>query len=139
MTEQEKRRGKKSQLAAAVRDLAAEVAASTGIVIQIDSEVTLSRYRRGTPLTYGDLRQMVKGAVVWVRYQEYGEKSPRTNGAYRLDRFTEDHTWILDDGSCFGADFYMDPEAAADAPCKDDLSGQGEIQLFQVVQKKGSA
>lgn len=123
-----------------------------GFDFKFDPDRALTTYRRGKPLTIGELKALPDGAVVWVWYKEHGERGPRMNGAMRVTKGAADATgaggeeyWSLDDGSSFGAEFtpaseYNDKTrkfvpAAADAECFDDACGQGEMILYHATGK----
>ena len=56
-----------------------------GVPINFDSDRALTEYKRGKPLTVGELRALPKGAVVWVWYFE-GGPHPQINEAMRATR-----------------------------------------------------
>lgn len=98
-----------------MKKLARDKLAALGIDLRFDADSELAGYRRGAPLTMGDLRRLPDGAVVWV-YVFY-KRSVRANGAFRVERRGE--TWMLDDGSSFNASF-EDEGGADEDPAADE-------------------
>lgn len=118
-----------------------------GPEIKFDADRGLSRYRRGKPLTVGELKALPQGAVVWVWYKQHDEQGPRIDGPMRATYSPDDGAWGLEDGSSFAAEFAPTGEynphagrgeakfaAPADtAECFDEGCGEGEMYLYHAV------
>src|ERR1700679_2348846 len=108
--------------------------------IKFNAAADLKNYRRGLPLTVGELRALPKDAVVWVYYKEHGERGPRINHPMRAVKHEDDDRWGLEDGSSFAAEFFPTGEydsenggfkvAPDSSECFDEGGGEGEMRLY---------
>ncbi len=130
-----------------MKDEITRMAGDLGVEIKFDTDRALSAYRRGTPLTVGELRALPAGAVVWAWYKEHGEDGPRIDQAMRISKSdAEPNYWELEDGSSFAAGFkptgeYDGKSGKASGfavppdtdECFDESGGEGEMLLYHAV------
>jgi len=94
----------------------------------------LEGYRKGAPLTLGELRAMANEEVIWVVFYEHadGAAYPKLDGPMRIEAVDDEVSWILDAGG-MGAEFAQDGDDAEE--CRDDQMGEGEMTLYHAVKK----
>lgn len=119
---------RKSELQAEVESLAEEM----GFPLKLSSDDDLKKFRRGELLTHGELRALPVGGALWVRYQQYDERTLRANGAFRIE-WVRDGCWMFEDGSSFAIDYEASPETPDELHCEDEGGGEGLLQLFHAV------
>src|SRR5690349_6777918 len=98
--------------------------------ITFETDKDLAHYRRGRLLKQGELRAMPDGTVVWATYTEYGDETPRIDGACRIE-FDGPGSWVLDEGSSFIGYFVArgsDSDDCYDSPC-----GEGDFYVYEAV------
>lgn len=103
---------KKSKMVDDIQKMVAGI--DPDLKIEFDSSKELSGYRRGKPLTFGQLRKLCAGKkkpVVWVYCKKNFERAPRTNSAFIATY--EDGYFCFNDGSSFGTDLQDEPRGRA--------------------------
>lgn len=88
--------------------------AALGMEVRFEADSDLASYRRGAPLTMGDLRGLPDDAVVWVYV--FHKQSVRADGAFRVGRIEK--TWMFDDGSSFNVS--LEDDGADEDPAADE-------------------
>jgi hypothetical protein len=92
-----------------------------------------SQYRKGSPLSVGELESMEDGALVWVRLKESGESSYKINGPLPIRRLASDEGWDLQDLEFFPTD--GNRMLDRDEDCVDVGDGSCITKLYQAVPK----
>lgn len=87
-----------------------------GIQVKVKKDEDLLHYRRGDPMTLGNLRAIPLRSVVWLHVTLDG--SVRADSAYRLAHV--DDYFIFTDGSLGGAD--LENFGANDEPAEDEYT-----------------
>lgn len=85
-------------------------------------------YERGAHMTVREANALVPGDVVWVTYQEYGQRGYRIDSAETLESISEPGDFNL---SCGG--FYYDPDKDMGLQATSD--NEGEMRLYHAVKK----
>lgn len=115
-----------------LKDKVELMAEKLGLDLNFNSDEDLKNCRCGEPLKFGELKQMKDGEIVWATYKEDGSSRFRINGAYRIEK--ENNYWVLNDGSCGGADFQPRRDLDDNKQCFDQSCGEGEMLLWKIKQ-----
>jgi hypothetical protein len=98
----------------------------------------LEGYRKGAPLTLGELRRMANEEVVWVVYHDFsdGIGEPKLDLPMTVEAADDDVSWLLNAGS-MGAEFAQEGEDEDE--CFDEQMGEGEMRLYHAVKALAAA
>lgn len=95
--------------------------------------MTQTNFKRGAPLTLGELKRLPDGALVWAKMVTYDPfvRSGRVvmhDGPSDIHRDSDGESWTLYDA---GGGFWMDSSLPEDTICH-DLFDEGETRLWKV-------
>lgn len=96
-----------------LEEMAREYLEVFGIDAKLEKDEDLRHYRRGDKMTFGDLRAIPLGSVVWLRITD--DNSVRANAAYRLTGV--DDSFFFENGSLWAVD--MENFAYNNEPAED--------------------
>ncbi len=103
-----------------------------GIRVVLDATPLLREklYRKGRPLTEGELRKLRGAKVpVWVEFSDSNWNDCK--GVYFVEKANDDECVMLEDGTCFALDFQFTGNDSASCADTED----GYTRIYEAVKK----
>lgn len=115
----------------AMQDQVQSMAKGLGVEIKFEGDKGLDAYKRGKPLTMGEVYlAATEKRPVWVYYKEGEDEDPRIDSAKHVQ--ITNGCFMFVDGSSFASEMEISLDHH---PAEDDCCGEGEMKVYEAIKK----